>query len=56
MTCRTIYKNNRFPPGTKIVGYARSALTIDNVREKCKQYMKVSGSNWLVVAIATGSY
>ena len=41
--CRTIFKNNRFPSNTKIVGYARSALTIDNLKEKCKPFLKVRG-------------
>lgn len=40
--CRTIFKNERFPAGTKIVGYARSALTVDNLKEKCKPFLKVS--------------
>lgn len=39
--CRNIFKNSRFPTGTKIVGYARSALTVDNLKEKCKPYLKV---------------
>ena len=39
---RNIYKNDRFPAGTKVVGYARSALTVDNLKEKCKPYLKVS--------------
>lgn len=39
--CRNIFKNDRFPPETKIVGYARSALTVDALKEKCKPYMKV---------------
>ncbi len=43
--CRTIFKNDRFPVGTKIVGYARSALTVDNIKEKCKPYLKVRYSN-----------
>lgn len=42
MFYRRLYRDNLFPPGTKIVGYARSSLTIDNIKEKSQQYLKVS--------------
>ena len=36
-----VFRGGLFPEGTKIVGYARSALTVDQLKEKCRQYMKV---------------
>ena len=43
---RMLFKNGLFPNGTRIVGYARSTLTIDQLKERCKQYLKV-GRIWL---------
>ncbi len=39
---RWLYRDNLFPPGTKIVGYARSKMTVDSIKEKCKDFLKVS--------------
>ncbi len=36
-----LYRDKLLPPGTTIVGYARSKLTVGNIREKCKPWFKV---------------
>ncbi|KPI93928.1 PREDICTED: glucose-6-phosphate 1-dehydrogenase [Papilio xuthus] len=36
-----LYRDNLLPKSTKFVGYARTKQTIEDVREKCKKYMKV---------------
>lgn len=36
-----MYKDELIPKGTKIVGYARSELTVDKLRSKAEPYMKV---------------
>ena len=40
-TYRFIYRQNLFPPNTKIVGYARSSMTVDDLRKKAEPFMKV---------------
>ena len=37
-----LYKHKLLPDNTTIVGYARSDLTVDAIREKCKNWFKVS--------------
>ena len=39
--CRALFRDELYPPNTRIVGYARSKLTIDQIKEKCKPYLKV---------------
>lgn len=36
-----LYRDNLLPCVTKFVGYARSKLSVSELREKCHQYMKV---------------
>ena len=36
-----LYKHRLLPSNTTIVGYARSDLTVDAIREKCKNWFKV---------------
>jgi glucose-6-phosphate 1-dehydrogenase len=36
-----IYRQNLFPPNTKIVGYARSSMTVDDLRKKAEPFMKI---------------
>jgi len=36
-----LYRDELIPKGTKIVGYARSELTVDKLRSKAEPYMKV---------------
>ena len=43
---RMLFQGGLFPSGTRIVGYARSTLTIDQLKERCKQYLKVE-RRWL---------
>ena len=42
LNCRLLYKQNLFPKNTRIVGYARSAITVPDVRLKAEPFMKVS--------------
>ena len=37
-----LYRDNLLPSETKFIGYARSKLTVDELKEKCRPYMKVS--------------
>ena len=39
--CRRVTKGGLFPKNTKIVGYARSDLSIEKLKEKCAPYLKV---------------
>lgn len=36
-----LYRDNLLPTKTNFFGYARSHMTIEQLREKCHQYMKV---------------
>lgn len=36
-----LYRDNLLPTKTTIYGYARSKTTISEIKEKCRQYMKV---------------
>ena len=38
---RLIYRQGLFPPNTRIVGYARSPLTVDDIRKKAEPFLKV---------------
>ena len=40
-TLWAIYKSNLLPANTRFVGYARSKLSINDIREKCKPWFKV---------------
>jgi glucose-6-phosphate 1-dehydrogenase len=37
-----LYRDRLLPSNTAFYGYARSKLTIEELRKKCHQYMKVS--------------
>lgn len=39
---RYLYKDELIPKNTKIIGYARSDLTVDKLRAKVEPFMKVS--------------
>lgn len=39
---RYLYKDDLIPKNTKIIGYARSDLTVDKLRAKIEPFMKVS--------------
>ena len=41
-TLWAIFKNNLLPDNTRFVGYARSKLSINDIREKCKPWFKVN--------------
>ncbi|CAG5056661.1 unnamed protein product [Parnassius apollo] len=58
-----LYRDNLLPESTKFVGYARTKQTLEEVREKCKKYMKVrSGEEekfeafWDANSYVSGSY
>lgn len=36
-----LYRDNLLPSDTKFIGYARSKLSVAELKEKCRQYMKV---------------
>jgi glucose-6-phosphate 1-dehydrogenase len=36
-----LYRDGLLPPATTFFGYARTKLSIDELRERCHQYMKV---------------
>jgi glucose-6-phosphate 1-dehydrogenase len=40
-TLWAIFRDGLVPPDTLFVGYARSKLTVDDLREKCKPWFKV---------------
>lgn len=40
-TLWALYKEKLLPPETRIVGYARSKLSVDEIRAKCKPWFKV---------------
>lgn len=58
-----VFKNDRFPPGTRIVGYARSPLTVNDIKTKCKPFIKVKEGDaakvdqfWAINSYVKGSY
>ncbi|XP_042214328.1 glucose-6-phosphate 1-dehydrogenase-like [Homarus americanus] len=58
-----LYRDRLLPENTFFVGYARSALTVAQVKEKCKPFMKVGESEqeryeqfWKVNSYVKGSY
>ena len=40
-TLWAIFKDNLLPDNTRFVGYARSKITINDIRDKCKPWFKV---------------
>ena len=38
---RWLFKDGLMPENTRIVGYARSKLTVDDIRKKAEPFMKV---------------
>ena len=58
-----LYRDRLVPENTLFVGYARSDLTVQQVREKCEQYMKVKDNEqeryeqfWKLNYYVKGSY
>ena len=58
-----MYRDNLLPPVTIFFGYARSKITIDDIRKKCDQYMKVKDDEkekyeqfWKINYYVAGSY
>lgn len=58
-----LFRDNLLPKHTKFVGYARTKQTIQEMREKCKKYMKVRPGEedkleefWQNNSYASGSY
>ena len=40
-TLWALWRDGLLPPGTTIVGYARSKIAVADIREKCKPWFKV---------------
>lgn len=58
-----LFRDNLLPSVTKFVGYARSKLTVAELKEKCRPYMKVDASQqerydafWALNFYVAGSY
>jgi len=58
-----LYKEKLLPPDTQIVGYARSKLSVDDIRKKCQPWLKVNSgeesleeSFWKANSYVAGSY
>ncbi|XP_066979755.1 glucose-6-phosphate 1-dehydrogenase-like [Macrobrachium rosenbergii] len=58
-----LYRDRLLPENTMFVGYARSGLTVEQIREKCTPYMKVKDDEqeryqqfWAVNHYVKGSY
>lgn len=62
-TLWSVFKENLFPKGTRIVGYARSKLTVEDIRQKCQPWIKVKDGEeslleefWKANSYVAGSY
>lgn len=62
-TLWNIYKENLLPNNTRFVGYARSKISVIDIREKCKPWFKVQEGEeqkaddfWKVNSYVAGSY
>jgi glucose-6-phosphate 1-dehydrogenase len=58
-----LYRDGLLPPSTTFFGYARTKLSIDELRERCHQYMKVKDDEneryeqfWKLNHYVAGSY
>lgn len=40
-TLWALFKENLVPKNTRFVGYARSKLSVDDIRQKCQPWLKV---------------
>ena len=49
MVSRNIYKTDLLPPNTRFIGYARSDLSVAQLREKVQPFLKVRGSVMLYI-------
>ena len=49
---RKVAKGGLFPRNTRIVGYARSDLTVQNLKDKCQPFLKASFRELLTVHVA----
>ena len=48
-TLWALFRDNLFPPNTKIVGYARSQISVEVIREKSAPWLKVE-KRWMLIA------
>lgn len=62
-TLWALFRDDLYPPNTKIVGYARSKLTIEQIKEKCKPFLKAKDNEaekvekfWAINSYVAGSY
>lgn len=58
-----LYRDGLLPPATTFFGYSRTKLTIEEVRQRCDQYMKVKDDEreryeqfWKINYYVAGSY
>lgn len=58
-----LYRDSLLPPATNFFGYARSKLTIEELRKSCEEYMKVKPDEqekyenfWKINHYVAGSY
>lgn len=58
-----LYRDGLLPPATTFIGYARTKLTIEELRGRCDQYMKVKDDErdryeqfWIINRYVAGSY
>merc|ERR1711976_329202 len=62
-TLWALFKEKLLPPDTQIVGYARSKLKVDDIRQKCGPWFKVKSGEeqlaedfWKINNYVAGSY
>ena len=53
-TLWAIFKNNLLPNDTRFVGYARSKLSVNDIRGKCKPWFKVEVYVFNMIYFITG--
>ena len=46
-TLWSLFKENLMPNDTQIVGYARSKISVDDIRQKCQPWLKVRPYTYL---------
>jgi glucose-6-phosphate 1-dehydrogenase len=58
-----LYRDGLLPPSTTFCGYARTQLTVDELRSRCEKFMKVKDEEkekyeqfWKLNQYAAGSY
>merc|ERR1711899_208189 len=62
-TLWSLFKENLMPNDTQIVGYARSKISVDDIRQKCQPWLKVKSGEesledafWKINFYVAGSY